>query len=66
MALRDKGLLSVFTCKAITWEILPLPGILTMTELIYGDEEQVFAFSFYMQSNNMRDLTLARDFRWQS
>ena len=58
-----------------------LPGILTTIALIHGDEKQEFptmtelsrgmeelryAFDFYMQSNNMGDLTLTRGFLWES
>ena len=57
-----RNLLSVFTCKAVTWDISPLPGTSdaelicddeeqefpTMTELILGIEELRYAFSFYM------------------
>jgi len=31
--------LSVCTCKAITWEISPLPGFSTTTEPIHSDDE---------------------------
>jgi len=38
----------------------------TMTELSRGMEKQRYAFGFYMQSNNMGDLTLTRGFLWES
>jgi len=56
----NKDLLSVFTCKAITWEISHLPGVSTtegirnddeeqgfptMTELVHGTEEQLSVFT---------------------
>ena len=71
--------LSVFTCKAITWDISPLPGVSdddraeswrwqrgcpTMTELIHGTEGQGSAFSFNVPRCNMEDLNLTRGFRW--
>ena len=31
-----------------------------VTELIHGTEEEIFAFGFYMQSNNIGDLTITR------
>ena len=52
----EDGELSVLTCKAVTRETSPLPGVFD-ADLIHNDEEQESAFGFYMQSNNIGDLT---------
>ena len=54
--------LSVLTCKGVTREIPPFPGVVATTELIQGDEEQSSVFDFYIQSNNMGHLNLVSGF----
>ena len=53
-------MLSVLTCKAVTRETSPLPGVFD-ADLIHNDEEQESAFGFYMQSNNIGEISRVSD-----